>query len=381
MKLLIKFELVGSEIGDFPKIAIERKSNHMKYSVIYLLLIATLLFSCVEKKSTEGEANKSQSASISKTDTLKFTSGIRSIFQDSKGNLWLGSLREGVALYNGNSFTYFSMNEGLSDNHILSIQEDKNGVIWFESQSGVSSYDGKSMQVRSSGLSATDVKEWMKSEYDLWFGAGINEGVYRFDGQKLSYLPFPEPKTINPNNLYGVTDISKGKSNMIWFGTYAGVFGYNGKEFEVINDETLGLDIEVEPLHIRSILEDSKGRLWIGNNGIGVLLKEGDSVINFSDKNKLIHPTSGRKGDKSRPGTLEHVFTIAEDSKGNIWFGDRDAGIWKYDGERMTNYTKKDGLTNDNAQSIFEDAQGALWFGMDDGNVYKFNGKSFERQF
>ena len=124
---------------------------------------------------------------------------------------------------------------------------------------------------------------------------------------------------------------------MIWFGTYASVFGYNGIDFTIINDETLGLNKDIELLHIRSILEDSKGRLWIGNNGIGVLLKEGDSIINFSEKNNLIHPTSGRKGDKSMPGTLEHVFTIEEDSQGNIWFGDRDAGIWKYDGKSMTN--------------------------------------------
>lgn len=81
------------------------------------------------------------------------------------------------------------------------------------------------------------------------------------------------------------------------------------------------------------------------------------------------------------PGTLEHVFTIAEDGKGNVWFGDRDAGIWKYDGMTMANYTRKDGLTNDFALSIFEDKNGELWFGMADGNINKFNGNSFEKQF
>lgn len=353
----------------------------MNTKLIYILLILTLNFSCFEKKSIEGETHRIKLEATAKTDTLKFTSGIRSIFQDSKGNYWFGSIREGVALYNGKSFTYFSTNEGLRDNQILSIQEDKNGIVWFESQNGVSSYDGRSIQDVTGGITGNYKGEWMKSDKDLWFGAGIKEGVYRFDGHNLRYLAFPDPKTINPNNLYGVTSFSKGKNNIIWFGTYAGVFGYNGKDFRIINDETLGLDVEDEPLHIRSILEDSKGRLWIGNNGIGVLLKEGDSIINFSDKNKLIHPTSGRKGDKSLPGTLEHVFTITEDSKGNIWFGDRDAGIWKFDGVKMTNYTMKDGLTNDNALSIFEDDHGELWFGMEDGKVYIFNGKTFERKF
>jgi len=365
-----------------------------KLKLIYLIFILILNFSCTEKKTSANETNKLEIVSTSKTDTLKFTSGIRSIFQDSKGNYWFGSLQEGVAVYNGKSFVYFTNNDGLTDNQIHSIQEDKEGVIWFNTQMGVSSYDG----TRIKNHTKTDIEtsqsilpmqsntplqgEWMKSDNDLWFEAGIKEGVYRFDGQKLNYLAFPPHKTLNlSDNLFAVTSISEGKNNMIWFGTYAGVFGYNGNEFTIVNDETLGFDRNIAPLHIRSILEDSKGRLWIGNNGIGVLLKQGELTINFSEEKNLIHPISGRKGDKSPPGTLEHIFTIEEDSQGNIWFGDRDAGIWKYDGENMLNYTKENGLTNDLALSIFEDNNGKLWFGMADGNVYQFNENTFEKKF
>ncbi|MFO7703188.1 MAG: two-component regulator propeller domain-containing protein, partial [Psychroflexus maritimus] len=106
-----------------------------------------------------------------------------------------------------------------------------------------------------------------------------------------------------------------------------------------------------------------------------------DSVINFSKKHRLIHPNSKRNGEKSPQGTLEHVFIIAEDNKGNIWFGDRDAGIWKFNGEEFENYTKKDGLKNDFVLSIYEDRNSKLWFGMADGSLYKFNGKTFEQQF
>ena len=65
----------------------------------------------------------------------------------------------------------------------------------------------------------------------------------------------------------------------------------------------------------------------------------------FSNKNNLIHPNSKRNGDKSPQGTLEHVFTIAEDNKGNIWFGALD-GVYRYDGKTMTDL--KDGsISND----------------------------------
>ncbi len=351
-----------------------------KIKLILLVFVLSFNFSCTENKSIEKVKSEPELVVTPKTDTLKFTSGIRAIFQDSKGNYWFGSLQEGVAVYDGKSFSYFTRNDGLSDDQTHSIQEDKKGIIWFETQTGVSSYDGTKVTNRTKmnnensqnifPIQSNDDKEskWMKSDNDLWFEAGNNPGVYRYDGQQLHYLAFPPQKNLDTkNNLFAVTDISKGKNNMIWFATYTGVLGYNGSDFTIINNETLGLDRKIEPLHIRSICEDSKGRLWIGNNGIGVLLKEKESIINFSKKHDLIHPNSKRNGEKSPEGTLEHVFVIAEDHKGNIWFGDRDAGIWKFDGKQLQNYTQKDGLTNDFVLSIYEDHNKELWFGMADG--------------
>lgn len=346
------------------------------HSMIYLIVLLALNFSCTEKKSPEKDVFQAEHTAL-KTDSLTFTSSIRAIFEDSQGNFWFGSHQEGVALFDGKSFTYYTTNEGLADNQIRSIQEDHNGTIWLGTANGVSSYK-KEMITNHIPVPQS---EWMKTDADLWFNAGNQEGVYRYNGQTLSYLAFPSSKTTNTDYFYAVTGLSKGKNNMIWMSTYASVFGYNGTNFSSINNESLGLDIEAAPLHVRSILEDSKGRLWIGNNGIGVLLKEGDSIVNFSEKNNLIHPASTRRGDQSPPGTLEHVFTITEDSQGNIWFGDRDAGVWKYDGKTMTNYTQNDGLTSNFAQSIYEDKNGQLWFGTFDGNVFTFNGTSFEKRF
>ena len=156
--------------------------------MIYLLLILTLNFSCVEKKSTEKEVNNSELKNTSETDTLKFTSGIRAIFQDSKGNYWFGSLQEGVAVYNGKSFKYFTINEGISDNQIHSIQEDKEGLIWINTQTGVSSFNGSTItnhsksgnenypNVAPNQDNESTTNNWMKSDRDLWFEAGNKAG-------------------------------------------------------------------------------------------------------------------------------------------------------------------------------------------------------------
>jgi hypothetical protein len=83
---------------------IKKPEMNKKAKWISLLLLLTLNFSCAEKKSTDKEENKLNQVSTSASDTLKFTSGISAIFQDSKGNYWFGSQEEGVGRFNGNSF-------------------------------------------------------------------------------------------------------------------------------------------------------------------------------------------------------------------------------------------------------------------------------------
>ena len=345
----------------------------------HLIILLSLTFSCVENKSTEKEVNQFELVRTSESDTLKFTSGIRAIFQDSKGNYWLGSHNEGVSYYNGRSFEYFTTNEGLFDNQIRSIQEDENGTIFVGTAKGVSFYEGGSF-TRFSTKTPHSPLEWNETSGDLWFYAGEEDGINRFDGTTMNYLIFPKPKNQSLNNSFGVTDVSKDKEGEVWVATYAALFNYNGKIITVFDRESLELKAN-ELVHIRSVLADSKGRIWIGNNGIGVLLMENDKTINFSDINGLIHQNSGENGSLSPSGTMEHVFAIEEDSEGNIWFGDRDTGVWKYDGKRMTNYTIDSKLSSPMIWSIYEDNSNNLLFGMAAGGVYKFNGKSFDKVF
>lgn len=350
------------------------------FKLVGLVLILVQNFSCVEEKSSQTEISKPEFVNALKTDTLKFTSGIRAIFQDINGNYWFGSHREGVCLFDGKSFEYFTTNEGLSDNQIRSIQEDENGKIWFGTANGVSSYDGKKITNHPPINGDLTKKIWKSVDETLWFNAGNNPGVYKSDGQILNYLLFSIPKDESPGNSYGVTDISKGKNGQVWIATYTALFHYDGKEINIYDKSRLALKDD-EVLHIRSVFEDSEGRIWVGNNGIGVLLIEENSTINFSDKNGLIGAASSKTGDRSPAGTLEHVFVIEEDSEGNIWFGDRDTGAWRFDGQTMTNYTIDHKLSTPMIWCIYNDDNNNLLFGMANGGVYKFNGKSFNRVF
>lgn len=361
---------------------------------VILILLLALHFSCIEKRSTGKVTHKTALGVSIPKDTLQFTSGISAIFQDRKGNYWFGSTSEGVAFYDGKEFVYFTVKDGLADNQIRSIKEDKSGVIWFNTQEGISSYDGvriKNHVYLASGNSPiqhnTSLTNWTKTDDALWFDAGISEGVYMLNGQELNYLAFPIGEVHNSyDSLFSVTSISKGKSGILWLGTYAGVLGYNGRDFTFITDETLGFVGKKEYLHVRSIYEDSKGRLWIGNNGIGVLVKEGNAITHFSKtQGKLIPMDVFARNTKTKQFEkntgLQSVFAITEDAEGNIWFGDRDSGAWKYDGSSLTNYVVNVPLSSSMIWTIYKDSEDNLLFGMADGNVFRFNGKAFEKQF
>lgn len=187
------------------------------------------------------------------------------------------------------------------------------------------------------------------------------------------------------NNAYALTDFSRGKNGALYWASYAAAFIYEGQGVRRIDNEVLGLEKE-EGLHIRSILKDSKGRLWIGNNGIGVLLMQGDTLLNFSrEKGLLMPPKVFRENTEKRAFAqnkgLQSVFLIVEDQKGNIWFSDRDTGLWRFDGEDVQQYTVAQNLAVGMALSCFEEQNGHLLFGFSNGSIYEFDGQDFSERF
>ena len=347
------------------------------------ILCWTFLLAVPISCDSQSQSNKENRIVQTKTDSklLKFTTSVRSFLEDSKGNIWFGSDKEGVCLFHNGKFQYFTTENGLSHNQVRNIYEDKNGVIWFECGKGLSIYDGQKMSIYKE-RNYDSTKQWKLGDKDIWFKGdeieGYNKfekspGVYQYDGKRLSYRTFPvTPKSEDERRFhYAIsTPFVKGKNGTIWFGSYKALIGYNGTDFKIITDEYLGLAKEKRGLHIRGFLEDSKGNLWIANNGSGVLKYNGKEAINFTSKQKLTK-------EDTKGNSLERAYSIGEDAEGNIWIGTVESGVWKYDGNSVKNFTEKDGLEGTFISTIYKSKQGELWFG---GNgVYRFNGKSFER--
>lgn len=359
----------------------------------YLLLFSGLLVTFIITAMTDPNAgkaidgltdkNKYTAANINPS-TLKYTTGIRAILADSKGNIWFGSHQEGVALLQKGKFEYFNMANGLSDHQVRNIYEDKNGVVWFECGKGLSCYrDGKMAVYTQKDFRKK--KDWKLNKNSIWFKGNEMEaynqleggpGVYEYDGEKRSYRTFPIRSRVGHENHYSIsTAFVKGKNGNLWFGSYGAVLGYDGTDFKILNDSTLGLSDKTGHLHARAIMEDRKGNLWIGNNGIGVLKYDGTKVVNFTHEQNL------RKADTGG-NSLEKVFAVAEDQAGNIWFGTVGSGVWRYDGKLMKNFTKADGVESQHIWTIYKTPQGELWFGgANPSGVYRLTGDRFERKF
>ncbi|MBY0457599.1 MAG: hypothetical protein K2V38_09700, partial [Gemmataceae bacterium] len=95
----------------------ELRQRRCAFSIVVVALIGAT--SCTTKP--EVTTSELKDRAIAAPALLRFEA-VRSILEDSKGNFWFGSWKEGVCRFDGESFTYFTMEDGLSDNQIRSIR-------------------------------------------------------------------------------------------------------------------------------------------------------------------------------------------------------------------------------------------------------------------
>ncbi|MGB5027399.1 MAG: two-component regulator propeller domain-containing protein [Chitinophagaceae bacterium] len=360
----------------------------------YTFLLLSILFTSCNTNNKSSSSNNTASGPTSipgnefNTDKLHTATtavidkNIRSIFQDKKGNYWFGTNGAGVYRYDGKTIRHFTAKDGLAGNQVQSIQEDQSGNIFVGTGGfGVSKFDGQNFTTLTTKenvqVSNGSARDWKTAPTDLWFYAG--GGAFRYNGSSLVYLPLVNPglNTINPQSSpyelssYAVYSILQEKKGTIWFGTQArGVCRFDGQSFTWFTEKGLGGPA------VLGLFEDSHGNIWFGNNGAGLFRYDGKTLTNFTAEKKLGNNEFSLAGNPG-PGTLARIYSINEDKTGNLWIGTVDAGAWRYDGNTLTNFTTKDGLTSNAINTIYKDKFGELWFGTDGDGMCRFNGKTF----
>jgi ligand-binding sensor domain-containing protein len=271
---------------------------------------------------------------------------IYDLFQDSKGNIWVGTWGGGLALFDGKTWRTLTTNDGLASNAVTSFAEDKGGRIWIATDGGLNTYDGKT--VKDAGLTGKSLLNIIADNRgSIWAGCwrmfSSGGGLYRFDG--TSWKAYGRSDGMPGMEILKVFEDSRG---WIWVGTYefglgAGVGRFDGTAWRSYTKADGLIDDCVF-----SMFEDPDGDMWFGTTG-------GVSVFNL--KKGKWYPLSTLDGLVN-----DSVYCMLIDSRQKMWFG-TEGGVSRYDGTSWKSFTKKNGLVEDLVRAVLEDREGNIWFG------------------
>lgn len=73
----------------------------------------------------------------------------------------------------------------------------------------------------------------------------------------------------------------------------------------------------------------------------------------------------------------QSIWTIYQDKKSNFWFGSKENGVFRHDGQELTHFTKDDGLISNGIRGIQEDTLGNIFFETTSG-ISLYDGESFK---
>lgn len=346
----------------------------------------------IEKKANNPLVNIPSIIDLPSDEAAQIGEYIVALFEDSKGILWIGTMSKGVARYDaslpkgvgqGKSLTYFTTEDGVANNAVVSIEEDKKGNLWFGTHSGLSKYDGNKFTNfdKKNGLQLDQISNILIDKTgSIWIGSW--GGVTHFDGTTFTEFPLPNPDIKIPpyqETENWVTEIIEDRQGNIWFGRSGyGACKYDGKFFTHFTKKD-GLASNC----IQDIEEDNEGNIWFTSrvaekdhpdadkrSGDGGLTKY-TPTVNQANNNTFTQFPELEGLSKN------DIYNIYKDKRGDLWIGANNTGLYRYDGKDFTLFSKTDrpDLNNNlrGIQSLLEDKNGNIWIGCS-GGLYRLNG-------
>ncbi len=228
---------------------------------------------------------------------------------------------------NESRFDHLTIQDGLSQNQVLSIAQDQQGFLWFGTGDGLNRYDGYTFTIfkKHTGDSTSITSNFVRSLHIdkngcLWVGT-IGGGLNRFDPASQSFQRIGPTDPVNR-----------------------------------------GLDM------IKPICEDSLGNLWIGAYGGGVFRLDA-STLSAADPGQVLFSRYRHNPQDSTSLSDDVCYAICADRTGLVWIGTKAGGLNCFDPKMGTfthdRYRTDDpySLGQDFVTAILEDRRGDLWVG------------------
>lgn len=153
------------------------------------------------------------------------------------------------------------------------------------------SYASGSLVLAADGKTSSDSTVDASSSATYFASSSSNEPDF------TSYI-----QTIYNGEEYGlyseVSDLVTTSDGRIWVGTYAGLYEYNGQEFELLSDIP-------SVKSVNCLFVDSKDRIWIGSNDSGV------TIMSSNNEYENLQEEDGLKGNS--------IKAICADATGNYY--------------------------------------------------------------
>jgi ligand-binding sensor domain-containing protein/signal transduction histidine kinase len=279
-------------------------------------------------------------------------------------------------------FERITVEDGLSQNAVLTILQDRRGFIWLGTEDGLNKYNGYGFEIfKHDPDDPTTIADSLTSKIyedqsgNLWIGT--RTGLDRYDPSTNTFSHFQNDPT-DPSSLSGtwVVSIVEDSQGKLWIGTDDGGVNQFDRETETFvryihnpNDP-----MSLSDNSVRVIYEDRSGRLWVGT-------RDGLNLFNPADKT-FIHYGNDPSG--SLDLGENNISCILEDTRGIFWVATEDSGLYykRPSAERFSqlrnNPQDPESLSHDRVRSLFEDQNGQLWVGTQNGlDLLNPNGFNF----
>ncbi len=284
---------------------------------------------------------------------------VSAILQDRLGFVWIGTA-DGLSRYDGYDLVEYKRGPDsttLSDNVVSALAEDASGALWVGTQRGLSRLDrtnDRFQRVRAGRGSLPDddvIALLADSSGALWVGTA--RGLGRYDVASGAWTTFRhspgDPTSLPDDNVSALALDARGA---LWVGTDAGVGRLNTSSgaFRTYRPPSAGDGFTGA---ISSLTVSEKGHLWVGTLGDGLF---------------RLDPASGAFEEATIQGLSASVISsVYEDAGGTLWVGTFGDGLRQVPpgATEATVYQSTEGdpdaLLNDSVSDIYEDRQGVLW--------------------
>ena len=310
---------------------------------------------------------------------------IKSLFEDDRGDIWIGTWDAGLYRYEkktGKYFRYPRLNEQNSAHYVF---QDSQKNIWVGTWRGglvllkdayqpdkttwiTYRYDEKNL----AGISDDIIYALSEdlNTHSLWVGTRKGLSVLPLTGNYTgaeafsNYYPSESDSSIASDE---VASLLRDRQGLMWVGMIGGgVNKVSTRKADFYWDQLLEVKRMLKTTSVRSILLDDEGLLWlgIGTYGLGVKNRQTGKFTYYTQM-----PEFDRyRGISTVMSMMQHSVT------GHIWIAAYDGGVYEVDkkapvAQRVRNYYAQDApwLAGSCVFHIYEDSKHNLWFATRNG--------------